>query len=472
MSYTVALRPNILILNGLVFILALAIITFASWRDTLIPTNAVFTLVPFIFAYMSLQLAYKRFLQIDGRTRSLANFIFLAHLLIALCLNQLWWWPNADLLGGDKWLYEQFGWRLASEGMSYTNIIDLTVQDLGVSIYVGVIYMLWGHNPMAVAIFNSLIAALAGIQIYKLSYRYGGAVTSRKAMLLWMLLPGILILSSFPNKEILVSFLCLYITNQVWAMLDGMDKNKKFRCLWHLALVTGATLICIGIRSLLMIPLGVIVVLQCWLRRSSFRNAAIGILMTVVLLVIGTAFINWREDIDRQILISPLPVQAAFMERLGFTFESVESSLTLRTYWALDWNRAYWIPLRIPLTIYVPFPPVSFHDQINAWGSINVWALFLLTPGMLGAFKPKRCGGDGWRFLGPVWLPILVVGTALSAGLPYMQWRYAAMAYPYMIILAVIGYGGRNKDFTRRMYLPVALILSVAVFIYLTLKAL
>jgi len=385
-------------------------------------------------------------------------------------VNLFWWWPDARALGGDKYLYDQLGWALARDGFNFQSFVDLPVQDLGTTFYIGIIYTFFGHNPAAVAIINTLIVSLTGLQIYRLAYRYVSVQNARRATILWILLPASLLLSSFPSKEILVSFLGIFITNQIILILAQINKSKSVSVWPQIILVIFSVAIFLSIRAMMVIPLMVIIVMQCWFQMRGFRNILYSFLMLLVIVVFSGGLIRFRSTIlERQTLVTPLPLATAFIDRLGFTYNSVESSLTLRTYWNNEWGKAYWIPLRIPLTLYTPFPPIYFSNIIDIGGSLNVWLLILITPGIIGAFRSKRANvRKQISVLAPVWLPIVGLGTALSAGLPFMQWRYAVMAFPYMIILATIGF--EHKRYTKLLYIYMVLFFAFASIIYLLIK--
>ena len=453
-----------------IWLLALLIVL-AFWGDPTLPEHAVPTVIPLLIALGMFLWFSEPDLKEDRQTKRWLVLLFLIQLIVALSVNLFWWWPHSIDLGGDKHLYERLGWSLAQGGFNYQSIVDLPVQDIGTTVYVGIVYALFGHNPAAVAVTNTLIAALAGLQAYRLAVRYGSVWAARRAAVLWALLPAALLHSSFPSKEILVSFLGMFISNQVEYMLDRSSKLKRGSFWPRLGLVIISLLVFISIRAMLVIPLVTIVVAQCWLRQKSLRSVTNGLLILLVLGVAGIGFFRWRSNtLGRQTLITPLPVTAAYIGRLGFSYGPIESSLTLSTYWNQDWRRAYLIPLRIPLTLYAPFPPIHFSDIYDGGGSLNVWLLMLITPGIIGAFWSKpACVREQVLALAPVWLPVLAVGTALSAGLPFMQWRYAVMAYPYMIILATIGF--ENWAYTKRFYLPVFFAASMIFGLYFVLKS-
>jgi len=163
-----------------------------------------------------------------------------------------------------------------------------------------------------------------------------------------------------------------------------------------------------------------------------------------------------------------LAIKSLDMDRYNFS-SSIESSLAMNTYWDQDWRRAYLIPLRIPFTLYAPFPPIHFNNIYGAMGNLNVLLLILITPGIIGAIYCKKFSFHKRVLkLSPVWIPVLALGTALSAGMPIIQWRYAIMAYPFMIILAAIGF--ENWKYTKRFYLHIFIATLMICVLYFVLK--
>ena len=434
--------------------------------------HSLSTLIALLLALGLFLLLSNNDLKDDRLTHRLLVLLFLVHLSISLAINLFWWWPQSYMFGeGDKWLYERLGWMIAQDGLNLRSLAILPLQDLGTTVYVGIIYILFGRNPAAIAIVNTLIVALTCLQIYRMAIRYGGIRAARRSAVLWILLPATLLHSSFPSKEILVSFLGVFIIGQVEYILDQPNNLNRWIFWRRLGLVVISLLAFLNIRAIMVIPLIAIVLAQYWIRQHSFRSAMKGILIAIVFGVIAISFFSWRSGtMERQTLITPLPITVAHSDRLGFTYGPISSSLTLRTYWNMDWRRSYWIPIRIPLTLYAPFPPTQFSNIYDASGSLNVIMLILITPGIIGALfsKPSRKRKQLSTLL-PVWMPVLGVGTALSAGLPFMQWRYAIMAYPFMIILAAIGF--ENWKYTKRYYWFVGIATFMLLALYYCIKS-
>jgi len=462
--------PGLIEVASIGLLASLVLLTF--WVDVgpNLPEHALPTVTPIIIALGLFLWLSKRDLKEDRKTKLWLVLLFLVHLTVALTLDLFWLWPHSFIFGeGDKWLYEGLGWELVHDGFNFRAIVALPVQDIGTTLYVGVVYAIFGRNLAGVVVTNTLIVALAGLQVYRLAMRYGGIRAARRAAVLWTLLPATLLHSSFPSKEILVSFFAIFITNQVEYMLDRPSKLKRGSFWLHFGLVMISLLFFVSIRAVMVIPLVAIVVAQCWIRQKSSRSFMKGLLILLVLIAVSVGFFHWRSNtMSRQTLITPLPVTAAYKDRFRFS-TSIESSLTLSTYWDRDWRRAYLIPLRIPFTLYAPFPPIHFSDIYDAGGSLNVLLLILITPGIIGAFWSKPGVREQVLALAPVWLPVLGLGTALSAGLPFMQWRYAIMAYPYMIILATIGF--EKRAYTKRFYLPVFFTTFIMFLLYFVLKS-
>ena len=274
-------------------ILMLAILSvLAFWGDPTLPKHDLPTIIPILIALGLFLWFSARDLKEDRLTRRWFVLLFSVHLVVALSVNLVWWWPNAGYIGGDKYLYEQLGWGLVNDGFSFRSIVSFTVQDIGATIYVAIIYAFFGHNPAAVAVINTLIVSLTGLQVYRLAGRYVGVRSARRAVVLWVLLPASLFLSSYPSKEILVSFLGIFITNQVADMLDRIGKLKPGSFWPHLGLVVISLIVFLTIRSMMVIPLITIVLMQFWFQRKMFSNIKSSISFLVVLVV----FLNKKHN--------------------------------------------------------------------------------------------------------------------------------------------------------------------------------
>lgn len=440
-----------------------------------LPKQAGLTVIPLLIGIAAFVWISARSLRRDKPTWRLLVVLFLLQLIITLVLNQFWWWPqSADQPdSGNDWdRYERFGWELAQGGLDYQSISGLPLEEVGTTVYVAIVYAIFGRNPASLAVFHTLLLALTGLQIYHLAGKYGGFRLARYAAVMWALLPIALLHSAFPSKDIPVVFVFVALNNWLEDLLITTRSKKAFAGRPLTFMVLGMIVLATLRYTMLVVFLGLAIIrVWLWLRQGAGRRAYRGPLALVVVSITIAVVLYGRETVTERVnSFSPITIeQLAATLSTQFT-DTADSSLAFRTYWNGDWSRAYLVPLRVPLTLYAPFPPLDFSDIYQGMLSVNAWILILALPATLGAFLLKK---ESVRrrisLLAPCWLPVLGVGAILSAGLPFIQPRYALPAYPYLVVLTMIGL--EQWKSTRRLYGVFPIVVFMMFGLYFILKS-
>ena len=458
-------------------LLGLTLMVLVLWPQTILPQSVPSIALSLLIALVTYVLFSKHSLADDKRTWQLLLMLFLLQLIITISLNKFWWWPQSDasaagaFVGNDWDRYEMIGRDVASGNYGLYGLAGLPFEDIGTSLYVAIIYSVFGRNPSVLAITNTLLLALSSLGIYRLAARSGDVQVARRASVLWALLPIGLLHSVFPSKDILI--VVLFIAMHCWVedLLDNGKKKQPGILLRVLFLAIGL-LMCVLLRPAMagIFLMVVLVRLSFWKKTTLDRGLRWKILLIVFLTVTVGSALYWRQGaLGREIQFTPITTQQLDRSSSEFTFSAGRGgSLAFRTYWEGDWRYAYLVPLRVPLTIFSPFPPIDFSGIYQGALSVNLWVLVLIGPGCIGAFFAGN-GFAGRRLvaLAPYWLPIVVIGVVLAASVPIIQTRYAMPVYPYMIILAMIGFSKWTVTKKLYVFLPPLLIGMFALYVFL-----
>lgn len=367
-------------------------------------------------------------------------------LTVACSIAILWFAPTAEqnlgldgfFIGADKERYERYGWLVAQEGLG--TLGGLPLRDVGPVIVTATAYTLFGRSVVAVAVAQVLFHAWVSIGLYKVVSRLHDRDTARLAMVLWVVLPLPWFYASFPGKDIPVAALLLSAVNTATGLLKSQAPRRLLKILW---LGTMGFLIVLFRTNMLLVSAVSLAVILILFRRKSTPSFT---RLTVLSVFLGGIMIGWIVlGRDMSELAGSISIGSTEDVLSRWKFGATERSLSLRLYWDKDWRHAYLIALRLPFSIWFPFPPLAFGTLVSTLNSINVWLLgFLAPPLAMTLANPRRQRGQ-LRRLVPLWVPLLAISLALSAGLPYMQSRYAIPAYPYVAGLAALGFTGQHR---------------------------
>lgn len=415
-------------------------------------------------------------LQTQRSVAVLVFAIFALRLGVALGIGRWWWWPQALATPGNDWdVYEMLGWDLAQSGLSIEELIRYPLNEVGIVYLVGALYSIVGRNPLVLTVFFTFLGAWTALILADLVALTGGRKAASRSAILASLMPASLFLGAVPAKDILVT-LCFVKLILIVLRIQGPhgwtvgEVGKAFALVFIMGTVRAT-----AVPLLLVSLVGILAFVAPQARRRL-------IVLTVVLVLAGYGVLAWREaELERGASLSPMLVsqlaydrtgrQSATLSEVGFTFATDEaSSIALKTYWDGEVSRAYLIPLRAALMIFVPFPPTSFSTLDMAVGSLNTLLMLLLAPAVWGAIAYRD---GGWRASLPelswLWLPLVVHVMALSAMLPFVQMRYSLLSQFLFVGLAVVGMRKANRLAASYLLLPV--VLAVLFLLYITIKS-
>ena len=401
--------------------------------------------------------------------------IFVLRLSLALGISRWWWWPQVLEFPANDWdKYENMGWDLAQSGLSLESLSSYALNEVGFVYLIGALYSILGRNPLALTVFFTFLGAWIALDLAEVVALTGGRKAACRSALLASVMPASLFLGALPAKDILVTFCFL----KLLLILLQMQGPRGWS-VWGIGQVSIWLLVMGVVRPtapiVLLISLGGIFALE---RRKAAWSVVV---FTGIFVFVGYAILTWRSAVFApDFHISPLSVSGFLYERtggysatlseVGLTFATDEaSSIALRTYWDGDVSKAYLIPLRAMLMIFVPFPPTTFTTLDMALSSFNTLLMLLLLPAAWAAIAHR---GTGWqvssRELSWLWLPMLVHVTVLSAALPFVHMRYSLPAHFLYVGLAAVGL--RKDSRLAALYMILPLLLGILYLLYIAVK--
>jgi hypothetical protein len=401
--------------------------------------------------------------------------IFALRLCVALGIGRWWWWPQTIVRAENDWdLYESLGWDLAQSGLSGEALFSYPLNELGLTYLVGALYTLAGRNPLVLTVLFTFLGGWAGLILAELVALVCGMKPAGRAAVLASLIPASLFLGSIPAKDVVATFLFLkslvvvarMVTQHAWTIPRVVETSL----LSVLISIVRAAFI-----PLLAISLvGILAVVIPKARKSL-------LVLLVLLALAGYWIVAWREgEMWRGVTLAPMVVSELASARTGqvtstladagFTFATDEaSSIALATYWDGELSRVHLVPLRAVLMFFVPFPPTNFATLDSAIGSLNTVMMILLAPAVCAAVASRYArGGTSLRELTWLWLPMLTHVMALSAGLPFVQMRYALLSQFLFVGLAAIAL--RPSKRLAELYLLLPIVMALLVLAYIAIK--
>jgi len=435
----------------LAFLLLPFLALLSMWWQPTFPDAVPTVLIVGVGVALYLILIRRKNLALSIDTQWCLMALLLFRVCVALWINQHWWWPQAVANPVDDWdKYEEWGWWVSQSMGSLKDAAALPFEELGATYYVGLIYRLVGHNPAALAVSHSLVIAWTALGTFRLATRLGASETvGRRAAVLFSLLPAGLVYGAFPSKDVIVCGVYLLVANLLLEifLIQGPSVFRVFLLVLSIAVLALT-------RVAMVYVLGTIILMELFSLPSLRKHMLAVTLAVVALLGTSILFVSWREQTLGRGVLQPIQSIAEWEELpvgQGLEFSSTpESSLAFRLYWNGEWKKAYLIPARSALTLFIPFPPFQFTNLVAIAESLNVWAIALLLPAVAACFRQvSGASTKPWKDLLPCWAPLASVCLAAGAGLPFLQPRYVLPAYPFFCVLASIGFRAEPKHLTK-----------------------
>lgn len=432
--------------------------------------NALNAVVPFVVVVVLFGLGLMLSPSI-GRTRLAPCLmaLFLIRLGIAVVYHQMHW-PNgeelftAGLTGYDAFRYD----RSAAEVVLYgwQNAL-ISVDEWGIVYFYQIVYQIFGHNPLFVVLFNSLLGGMISILIFHWARSFTSLRVARWGALTTMIIPDSVLYGGLLMKEMLVMFI-FYVSLLAWA---------RFRIhRW--------------------IP-GLLIFIATLYGMMETRGA---FLLVLVAIAGSILLIEWRQTLQRPITLLIIVLSVVFLATLGVSNYSRGFNMLDPNMWiqrASDLS-AYAIPqivnensaaassiglntkvnLSSPITwVFVPFRMAVFYlnPPFWRWGIFEKFVPFNeLTAIMSWACMPAMMWGL-WRMFRQsrgyyLWIPFLLASLIISLA-PFVDPRYKISLLPLFFLFACIGFEEFRK--WRQLYpLYVLAIIGIMIGYYVIKGAL
>lgn len=212
-------------------------------------------------------------------------FIFLLSLLIGLSYAILFTQP---VLSPDALEYDTLGWIL-TRGKGYQleeGVADVTREPL-YPFFLSIIYRIFGHNYLVVALIQAAISALTCVFIYIIGKQIFGEIAARLASLIAVIYPAFIVYSPYILTEVLFTFLLIL---SVYSLLKAIASEKVF---WYIlcGLCLGFSTLCKAISMFLPF---LICLMSFLFERKRAKIKALWIVICFLLVVGPWAIRNYK----------------------------------------------------------------------------------------------------------------------------------------------------------------------------------
>lgn len=204
---------------------------------------------------------------------------------------------GTDAFGTDGLTYHLMGKSIAEQLENGVSLFNIKYDYTWYSVFVGVIYHVFGVYRHMAAFINAFMALISGLVIFKIVQRQGGSFRRSSCIsLLFLYFPNLLFWTSDTLKESLTIFILVVI----WRLVQSITLHGKENGSIRVTVVAQIGLVCFFmwfstlIRIYLIIPtaIGIILCQIIALRRSRSKSGILflGMVIACSLVVLSTTF--------------------------------------------------------------------------------------------------------------------------------------------------------------------------------------
>lgn len=446
------------------------------------------TILIFIFvAFVGLQQCQSTTLKTGDPKLQLLTSFWLIKLVLTLFLLYAGWIPMLDP-SSINWGYDPQRFYIDAQDLidnDWTPVAGSNYQ--GIIYYYGVMFYLFGHNPVIPALINAFATLLGTLYLIRLAYQFKGVRGPHDwSLALLLLIPELLWYDVMTSRESLMGLLIITA-----CLTSGLYIVKPSKItIMSVFIYTGASLGAIlFVRTSMAMPVVAVILLMTLLLKSQYRLASIGYLPRLLIIVLALTLLA----------MGPLAQQLAGGSDVNFTAinESIsghnaedrmelfnegwsENSIGLLIIPKNSWQALFYLPPRMVLYLAAPLPNIDVTISKLWNGSWSDWqALFTIMTSILNILMfPFTLAGFrlAWqkRYQRPALLVLnitfWVTFIAIAGGNILIHERYRVMMDLLLYSCVWLGY----TTCTRKQILPFTYIwfglLTTAAILYVCYK--
>ena len=383
MHKIISLKPPQLV--SLIVLLAFGLILIATTPDVaMVRTMTIFLIVIGVglTACQRTRVSLR-----DDRLKILSTF-WLLKLFITLVLLYAGWIPYLDPATSPVWGYDPQRYYVDAKGLIDNNWVPVAgLNYLGIIYYYGLIFYIFGHNPVIPALINSLITLLGTLYLIDSAYKFKNRDSTKNWTISYLLLiPEILWYDVMTSRETIVGVLILAATLTVGRYKFNINDNKLFI---RSIIVFSSLLLIQAIRSTMLIPTILAILLIIFVKLPS-RN--INWTKIILLLVFGVPFLIFGSTLFN---IYSGANSLNYIDSIGTSFSAKNN---IASFEGINWSEnsigkllmpnnilqaIIYLPIRMFIYLIAPLPKIGFSISGLLSGSWLDWQSLMVVPSSL-----------------------------------------------------------------------------------------
>jgi 4-amino-4-deoxy-L-arabinose transferase-like glycosyltransferase len=350
---------------------------------------------------------------------------FSLRVILALTLEWTGW---STRFAPDEQTYAETGWQIALYWMDEILIKPWwlsTKQPLGYFYLNGAFSYVFGATEIPIKIANALIGVVAGRYVYLLARELFGNAVARRASMLYVFFPSIVLWSALNIRDVWVILLVLLISWHSLQMVKGYSHWALFNIAlfaWLLTLFRDYLFFVVALPPLVALLIG---------RRGHLgRNFLFAIATGVVLLVVLPHGGAGATGIERMSLES--------MSRTRQDMATGGSAFSRGVDISTPGKAIAFLPLGIAYFLFSPFP-WQIDSVLKLFSLPEMFLLYALTPSILRGIRHavRHYFRDALQIL--LLTALLTIAYSLGEGNVGTLYRHRAQAMPFYLIFAAVG---------------------------------
>jgi len=382
------MRYGVKFTNGQTTLLMLLIGLGSALLLTTLQVAVFNTLLIFLFvAFVGLQQCQSTTKKMgDPKLQLLATF-WLIKLGMTLFLLYAGWIPELDS-SSVSWGYDPQRFYVDAQDLidnNWTPAVSSNYQ--GIIYYYGVMFYLFGQNPVIPALINAFATLLGTLYLIRLAYQFKGVRSPYDwTLALLLLIPELLWYDVMTSRETLMGLLILTACLTAGRYLVNPNKVSVISTLIYTSASLGAILF---IRTSMVIPVVAAITLMIMLLKTQGRLASSGFLPKLLIVVLALTLLAMGplaqqfaggSDINFSATIDSVGGQNSEERMEAFTEGWSENSIGKLLIPDNAWQALLYLPPRMVLYLAAPLPRINVTISDLWAGSWSAWQSLFTIP--------------------------------------------------------------------------------------------
>lgn len=455
------------------------LLIFATAKSFILNTVVLFVCIIFAGLWLSNQTA----IILCDQKLNILGTLWLIKVFATLFLLYAGWVPELTPSASNVWGYDPqryflYSWDLVMQGWDPSGFNQ---NYPGILYYYAFLFAIFGHNPVIPALFNAFVTLIGTVCIIYCLYKFMPNKTNVDWRIVFLLLiPEVLWYDVMTSRETLMAVLIVIAAlSPLYHIID----ESRAQLIKTLALFGIASILILAVRSSMMIPVSVSILVVSILIRS---NRTMGPFIKIILILLGIAALMAGPIVQK--FLGGYDVD--YVKTIG-RLQSFKGSAIAQLEWSEQsigmllvpdglLQSIAFLPARMVLYLTAPLPniTVSISDLIS--GSWRSWQRLMTIPtsALMLLFFPYVLSGSAFswslRKTYPAMLIIPVVFwinfAAVAGGNVIIHERYRLMITMLLFSCAWIGYTRCSSRQVRYYAVPWFGLLGISAFSYTIYK--